>query len=594
MTIGEDIIVPEAARTLAGLFRQRLRRTPHAIAYRHYDRRSNTWRDLTWEEMGRRIGRWQAALAETGLARGDRVALQLRNGPDWVAFEQAALGLGLVVVPLYQEDRPDNVAYILQDAGVKLLLLQDTARWRRLAHETARLDALDHIVLLEGEGETPPAGVSLAAAWLPPGEHPLHTVDAPEAALATIIYTSGTTGRPKGVMLSHANLLANAYACASVERFCAGDLFLSFLPLSHALERTGGYYLPMMTGAAVAYARSVQQLAEDLRQLRPTVLIAVPRIFEKVYARIRQQLAERPAPARWLFEATLACGRRRFAARQQRRREPLAALAWPLLARLVARKVASGFGGRLRFAVSGGAALPRPVADLFLGLGIDLLQGYGLTETSPVVSVNTPANNNPDSVGPPLPGVEVRIGARDELLIRGPGITRGYWNDRQATARLIDAEGWLHSGDQARLVNGRIHITGRLKEILVLSNGEKVPPADMEAAITLDPLFEHALVLGEGRPFLAALLCLNPEQWERLHPHHDLDDPAAQQAILQRLRPLLRDFPGYAKVRRVVLTLDEWTVESGLLTPTLKLKRTRVIERYAVRLAGLFEGDALA
>lgn len=593
-----DYISPPQAGTLDGLLRERVRRTPDHLAYRSFDRATSQWCDWTWGETGREVARWQRALAAEGLAPGERVGLLLRNGPSWVWFEQAALGLGLVVVPLYLEDRPDNTAYILQDAGVRVLLVQEE-RYGRLRAALEAVPGLQRIVVAgDGAGlDCGPRAVTLAA-WLPPpGEQILAERRGNADDLATIVYTSGTTGRPKGVMLSHRNILSNTEAALGLERFCTDDLFLSFLPLSHMLERMAGYYLPMMAGCGVAYARSVQQLAEDLQIQRPTILIAVPRVFERVYARIQDGLVQRPPLARALFHATLAVGWRRFLWRQGRGGWSWPLLFWPLLHRLVALKVAQRLGGRLRLAVSGGAALAPTVARFFLSLGLDLVQGYGLTETSPVVSVNLPGDNEPASVGRPLPGIEVRLGSDDELLVRGPNVMLGYWNQPEATQMIIDADGWLHTGDQVQLdAAGRIHITGRLKDILVLSNGEKVPPSEMEAAIMLDPLFDHAMLLGEGEAHLAALVVLNPDLWPLVARQLGLD-PAAldslhaavlQRALQQRIGERLRDFPGYAKVRRVAATLEPWSVDNGLLTPTMKLRRREVQARYRDTIAALF------
>lgn len=594
-----DYITPSQAVTLDGLLRERVRRSPQGLAYRSFAREGEQWHSWTWAETAQEVARWQQALAAEGLAPGERVALLLRNCPQWVWFEQAALGLGLVVVPLYLEDRPDNTAYILQDAGVRVLLVQEE-RYGRLRAALEAVDSLQRIVVAgEGEGGALGPRASALDEWLPAsGAYVLAPRDGQPDDLATIVYTSGTTGRPKGVMLSHRNILSNTEAALSLERFHPDDLFLSFLPLSHMLERMAGYYLPMMAGAAVAYARSVQQLAEDLQQQRPTILIAVPRVFERVYGRIQGGLAQRPPLARALFHATLAVGWRRFLWRQGRAVWSWPLLFWPVLQRLVAHKVAERLGGRLRLAVSGGAALSPAVARFFLSLGLDLVQGYGLTEASPVVSVNLPGDNEPSSVGRPLPGIEVRLGADEELLVRGPNVMQGYWNHPEATHATIDADGWLHTGDQVQIDDGRIHITGRLKDILVLSNGEKVPPSEMEGAIMLDPLFEHAMLLGEGEAHLAALVVLNGEQWPELARQLGLDpqaadslkSPALQRALQQRIAHLLRDFPGYAKVRRVAATLEPWSIDNGLLTPTMKLRRREVQARYQAQIEALFHG----
>jgi long-chain acyl-CoA synthetase len=353
-----------------------------------------------------------------------------------------------------------------------------------------------------------------------------------------------------------------------------------------------------MAGSTVAFARSVQLLAEDLAVVRPTVLISVPRIYERAYARLVQGLERRPLA--WaLFRAAVAIGWRRFEAAQARGAGPglLGRLAWPLLERLVAKRVLERFGGRVRLAVSGGAALPPKLARCFIGLGLPLLQGYGLTEAAPVVAANRLEDNLPESVGVPVPGTEVGLGEKDELLVRSPSVMLGYWQRPDATREAIDGRGWLHTGDQARIAEGRVHIVGRLKEILILSTAEKIAPADLEMAIADDPLFEQAMVLGEGMPYLAALIAVNGEHWPafarslgvRADEPQALAAPAVVDAVLERVERRLERFPSYARVRRVWLTLEPWTIESGLITPTMKLKRNELAKRYAREIAALYE-----
>jgi len=597
----EDIISTENAGTLDGLLYERIQRTPGITAYRSFDPEARVWRDTSWGEVGSEVARWREALAAEGLLPGDRVAVHLRNSKEWVFFDQAALGCGLVTVPLYTDDRPDNVAYIMTDSAVKVLLVQDVGHWKRLAPALAGQEDLQRVLILNPPKTTPAADllderVRFVDDWLPEAGSHLVKRAADPHALASIVYTSGTTGRPKGVMLSHYNMLSIAHAALTMIDAFQEDLFLSFLPLSHTLERTAGYYLPMMSGSAVAYARSVAQLAEDLQNIRPTVLIAVPRIFERVFARIQGQMDKQSGFKRTLFQLTTRVGWHRFEYRQGRKAWHPMLLAWPIMKRLVADKVTAKLGGRLRMAVSGGAALSTPVARLFIGLGVPILQGYGLTETSPVISVNMPDDNEPGSVGIPLNGVEVRIGENEELLVKTPGMMLGYWNNHAATAEIIDADGWLHTGDQARIENGHIYITGRIKDILVLSNGEKIPPMDMELAISLVPAIDQVLVIGEGRPFLAAIVVLNTEEWLklaarfRLDPdaEESLDNDKLQAYLLKKIKACLKDFPGYAKIRRVIPTLEPWTVDNGLLTPTLKAKRARILKRFADKITAIY------
>jgi len=590
----EDLIPLERARTLDGLFLQRVRRSPARDAYRWYDRDRKSWLSITWAETAVQVARWRDALTGEALVPGDRVAILLRNCPEWVMFDQAGLSLGLVTVPLYTDDRADNAAYILQDSACKVLLIQDGNRWRRLAEAIGDPRWPQRVVLLD-DGEVSrrlaveDERVVVAADWLPDRGKDWEQRDGDPKALATIVYTSGTTGRPKGVMLSHDSILRNAHGGLTMLSVYQQDLFLSFLPLSHTLERTASYYLPMMSGSTVAYARSVAQLADDLQRIRPTVIIAVPRVFERVYQRIHDQLHERPAPVRTLFQLASRVGWIDFEHRQGRRGWHPALLLWPFLRRKVAQPVLDRLGGRLRAAVSGGAALPFDVARLFLGLGLPLVQGYGLTETSPVISVNTLEDNRPNSVGIPLRGIQVRIGDDNEVQVKGPCNMLGYWNNHAATAQVLGADGWLRTGDQGRIDGHHLYITGRLKDILVLSNGEKVPPGDMEMAIGLDPLFEQVLVLGEGRSYLSALLVLNADLWPSLAREYGLDpdrgdslsDPHLLRDILKRIREALRDFPGYAKIRRATLTLEPWSIDNGLMTPTLKVKRNLVLEQYS-------------
>ena len=588
----EDLISIDRARTIDGLFLHRTIRSAERIAYRSFER-AGGWRELTWREMGEAVARWRAALATEPLAPGDRVAILLRNCPEWVMFDQAAFSLGLVVVPLYTDDRADNAAYILQDAAVKVLLIQDAGRWKRLAEVVGDAAWPLRVVILEPSktatelAEEDPR-VAVADAWLPDSAPALPPREGDPHSLATIVYTSGTTGRPKGVMLSHHNMLSNAHAVLTLIDVYKEDHFLSFLPLSHMLERTGGYYLPLMAGAAVTYARSVGQLAEDLQTVRPTVIIAVPRVFERVYQRIADQLLTRPRPVRWLFRLAVASGWRRFLREQGRGGWHPLLLLWPLLRKKVAEPVLQRLGGRLRAAVTGGAAMPTGVSHTFISLGLPLIQGYGLTETSPVVSFNPLNANIPESVGVPIRGIKVKVGADDELLVKGDNVMMGYWNNHAATAKILSQDGWLHTGDQAHIADGHIYITGRLKDILVLSNGEKVPPADLEMAIAMDPLFDQTVVLGEGHSYLTALLVLNGDLWPGvaaeygLNPESpaSLNDQHLHKEIIRRIRAALRDFPGYAKVRRVTLTLEPWSIENGMLTPTLKVKRSRVMEHY--------------
>jgi len=595
----EHKISASIAGTLAGLFRERVRRTPDKLAYRQFDAETGQWQDFTWAGIAAEVARWQSSMAEEGLTHGDRVAILMRNCREWVTFEQAALGCGFVVVPLYTDDRPENTAFIINNSGAKILFLQGETHWQGIRRVLDQLGGLVRILTLEPV--TIPGDetrVRTIAEWAGKPGAGLRAEDGESGDLATIVYTSGTTGRPKGVMLSHWNILSNCDAALEVVPVLHQDLLLSFLPLSHTLERTAGYYIPMMVGASIAYARSIPELAEDLLTIRPSMIISVPRIFERVYNKIQAGLTEKTPLAGKLFELAVDTGWKRFLHRQGRDGWHPKLLLWPLLDWLVAGKIMAKLGGNMRLAASGGAALPTPVARVFIGLGLNLVQGYGLTETSPILAGNPENDNDPASVGVALRGVDLRIGENDELLARGPNIMLGYWDNPEATAAVIDADGWFHTGDKARIENNHIYITGRLKEIIVLANGEKVPPADMEMAIALDPLFEQVMVIGDARPYLTAILVLNPEQWK--HYAHDMGlDPAAEgvmqnpelhDSLREKISGYLTEFPGYAQIHAITCTLEAWTIGNGLITPTLKLKRNRITERFAGDIDNMYAG----
>lgn len=551
---------------IAGLLKARLA-TPERVLYRQF--LEGAWRDVSAREIAAYAARWQAFMRSEGLVRGDRVALCLKNGIHWVAPDQAALGLGLVVVPLYADDNPENVAWCLQNSGAKLLVAESSRMAAALAQSYEALGGkLPRVLCLTADNGSADATVEAA---LPKRAGDLEVVALEDDVLATICYTSGTSGKPKGVMLTHGNILANVGACDRLDLARRDDLFLSLLPLSHMFERTGGYYLPLFLGAKVAYARSVSQLAEDLASERPTIMFAVPRVFEKFAARVNEALAKSPVK-KCLFRLVVAAGGR--AARGEAGLFDRLTLA--LLRNRVAGPVLGRLGGRMRLAVLGGAPLDPSIAWLFLGLGLQVLQGYGMTEASPVISVNRPEDNVPESVGAPLGNVEVKVAENGELLAKGPSVMKGYWNNPEASAKSLE-RGWLRTGDLAEIRDGRIFIRGRLKDVLVLSNGEKLPPQDVELAILSDPIFEQGMLVGEGRPFLT-LVAVTQETDEK--------------SLIQRANERLKAFPRYIRVRRVVASRESWTVDNGLLTPTLKVRREKVQKQFGPEIERAYASGA--
>jgi long-chain acyl-CoA synthetase len=547
---------------LSDIFYGRVTDTPNGPAYRQFD--GQEWIDTTWGEVGREAARWQAGLKRDGLKAGDRVAMCLHNRLEWVLLDQAAIGLGLVTVPLYFDDRPENMAWCLNDAGVRFLLIEDGAQWGALKEH---VKTIERVVCLGGSIPADPR-VRRLADWAPSGTHDLARSSVAANELATIVYTSGTTGRPKGVMLSHGNIVSNVVASSKVVTITSADLGVSFLPMSHMFERTVGYYLNIYTGAQSAFARSITLLGEDLQTHKPTIMVSVPRVFERVWAAMQQALPP-GSSKRKLFDRTVDVGWRRFKGEATLKDH----LLWPVLKTLVAKKVQARMGGRIRNVSVGGAAFPPELARVFIGLGFPILQGYGLTETAPVLTTNRPNDNDPMSVGRAIEGVTLRCADTGELLAKGPNVMLGYWNNPEATRAAIDSDGWLHTGDIARIRDGRVYITGRIKEIIVLSNGEKLPPDDAEQAILRDPTFESVMLIGEGRPYLG-LVCVSK-----------VEDP---RVLAERANAQLKEFPGYVRIRYIARVLGPWGLENGLLTPTLKLKRKEAERRFQKEIEAMF------
>eukprot|EP01030_Chromulinospumella_sphaerica_P000632 gene632-625_t len=542
-----------SVQTLPQLLAYRAARTPQAEAYRAFDSSRQAWASLTWAQTAERVNTWAQALAAMQLPPAARVAILLPNGLHAMCADQATLATGGVPVPLHAIDNPGSIAYILADCEASMLIVSQAEQWEKIRAVGTPFPALRAVVISDDDDAFKPTPASIDSPAVGSLAHDV------KAVLERIAPT-------------------------------VDDVFLSFLPLSHTFERTGGYYLPIAAGSCVAYARSVAQLAEDLKTIRPTVLVSVPRIYERIHAKLIEKLSPTPWKMQ-LYEAAQSKGWARFCA-AQRLPAPtpdassqaagwMAALPWPVLQALVAKPLLAQFGGRVRVAVSGGAPLSPTIAKCFLGLGLPLIQGYGMTETAPVVSVNALDDNDPACVGKALPGVEVRIGDNHELQVRGPIVMKGYWKRPEDTAKILSPDGWLGTGDQADIVNGRIYIKGRIKEIIVTSTGEKVPPGDLELALLADPLLEQAFVVGENRPFIACVAVLNAGEWQRLaadlglNPQaaDSLNHPSVHRAVLARIEKNTASFARYAVPRTVHLTLDPWTIENTFMTPTLKLKR---------------------
>ena len=598
---GTRYLMFDDASTIADVFALRCRSSPNAPAYREFNSAAKEWIGIDWREAGERAARMREGLRREGLQAGDRIAVMLKNSINWVVVDQGGFAQGLVTVPIFVDDRPENVAFILNDAGVKLIVIDGDEHWKRLTTVRDQLGGLTRILTVKPVIDPNEPRLQLLADWLPtvPGSFDRPPVKADD--LATIVYTSGTTGKPKGVMLSHRNILSNVQSGLAVYDVYPEDIFLSFLPLSHMFERTADYYLNVVSGASMVFSRSIPQLAEDFRIVQPTIIFSVPRIYERFLAAINDQLKKSSPVKRKMFDLAVDVGWRRFEYQNGRGPWKVSFLLWPILKKAVAEKLLARLGGKLRFAVAGGAALSPAVSKVFVGLGLQICQGYGMTEASPLLAVNLLDKNDPGSVGPAVPGVEIRVGENNVLFARGPNIMLGYWNNPDATRAVLSDDGWLNTGDQVKIdEHGFIHITGRIKEIIVLGNGEKVPPVDMEMAIQTDPLYEQVLVYGEAKPYLSAIVVLNDEEWSRVATEAKLNPSLegegkekGEKFLVQRIGKQIKQFPGYAQIRKVSVARDKWTIDNGMITPTLKLKRNMIVKKYAAAIEEMYKGHVL-
>ena len=595
-------------KTLDQFIPARAKIAPHTEALRQFDRRTNTWERISYRDLDERIQQWRKAFCKMGLKHGDRVAILLPNGVDAVCCDQAVLANGLVPVPLHAIDTAGSSAFIIADSQATVLVTNRQNRWDSIYLTHTVMPYLKDVIFTdESSPESRQDGVNHwdLESWLATGHDVTELPQGPsEDDLAAIVYTSGTTGKPKGVMLTHKNVVSNVINTLKTVYPKPGDVFLSFLPVSHTFERMAGYYLALGMGCTIVYTRSIQQLAEDFRIVRPNVIISVPRIYERIFAKVQAKLARESKFVRFLFNWAVEVGWRRFCAHyrlptQQGTLSVLDPIVWPILERLVSKTLLNQFGGQLRIAISGGAAMNPKVAKAFCGLGLPIIQGYGMTESSPIIAGNSLTYNHPSTVGKPLPETQVRLGEDNEIQVKSPSVMKGYWNRPQASREDFTDDGWLKTGDVGEFDReGFLKIVGRIKEIIVTSTGEKVPPADLELAIEIDPLFDQAFVIGENRPFISSIVVLNKEEWKKLASTLDLDpnDPESliatvtRNAVLKRIKAAAKGFPQYALPRNVCMTLEPWTIENGLITPTLKLKRKALSEKFAPQIQTLYAG----
>jgi long-chain acyl-CoA synthetase len=575
-------------------------------------KKDGAWHDVSSDEYRRAVEETSMGLRGLGIDRGDRVAILSENRPEWAYADLGVILAGGIDVPIYVTLTPSQIAYILNDCGARVIFVSTAAQAAKIAVVRTQVPTLAHVVVMDA---TPAAGglsfVALrqqgaAAVAASPEAVRQRAAEGRPQDLATIIYTSGTTGEPKGVMLTHDNLMANIEA---VRDIVAGmqdaDSYLSFLPLCHVFERLAGHYLMLRYGCTVAYAESLEQVAANILELRPSVLIGVPRFFEKVHARVQEKVRAAPGWRQALFRWAMSVGRQALPYRL-RREHPSGGLGLKLRVadKLVFSKIRAGTGGRVKLIVSGGAALPPEIATFFAIVGLPIQEGYGLTETSPVIAANQPRSVRIGTVGQPLPGVEVSIDADGEILTRGRSVMKGYYGKPAATAEAIDANGWFHTGDIGKLdADGYLSITDRKKDLIVTSGGKKIAPLPIENMIKTDPMVSEIVIVGNRRHFASALVVPRFEPLEAWARASGIQCPdraslltrpevvAHYERLVDELTPHLAQFE---KIKKVALLGCDFSIEAGELTPTMKVKRTIVEERYRDVIDRMYQGVSAA
>ncbi len=535
---------------------------------------SEGYQSITYAELFARVRRWASGVRSLGIKRGDRLCIIAENSLEWALLDWACQTLGIVAVPIYPTLPADQAAYIVGDCGAVVVVAGDKSQ----AAKFSNLGSSVRVLLLKQE-EGSVEKVASEAALIDEGDwnHEIEATDSED--IATIIYTSGTTGNPKGAMLPHRNFVWMNAAIRENIPIDENDVFLSFLPLSHVYERANGHFLPISLGAAIAYSRSLASLATDITRARPTIMLCVPRFLEATRERILDGLRKQSPIRRRLFRLAFEQGR----ARLNGRVAPL----FPLTNRLVGEKVRERFGGRFRFFVSGGAAMPRHVYDFYGAFGIMVLQGYGLTETTSGIAVNNPARPiRPETVGELLHGMEGQIAEDGEILLRGPAIMKAYYNLPAETEAAVDKEGWFHTGDIGRFDGTYLQITDRKKDLIVLGNGKNVAPQPIENQLRASALIEEAVVIGDGLDSCVALIVPNfayfRQKLETEQTDAELvDRPEVVQAIKGEVAAVNKHLALFERVKRHALIPTRFTIDGGELTPTLKVKRRVIAARYA-------------
>jgi len=561
------------------------------------------WEPTSSAEFLRRIAGLSNALEQLGVKTGDRVGLFAPNRPEWHVADFAILGLGAADVPIYFNESPDRIVYILNHAGVEVVIVVGEMQSRRLLECRGRLTTVKHVICAAAPAdlgddilrfETLAAATGGAAV----AEYRLRAARVTSDQIATIIYTSGTTGEPKGVMLMHKNLSSNEETSVEAYRMTPADQALSFLPLSHVYERVTAYAY-LFHGVPVAYVERMEDLPQALLEVRPTIAAAVPRVFEKLYANILQKGRESMGSKRRIFDWAIRVAKESVRWKAYGEDAPAwLHIRWMIADRIVYSKIREGIGGRFRAFISGGGPLARELAEFFWAVGVPIYQGYGLTETSPVVSANYPGANKVGTVGQPIENVSVRIAGDGEILVHGPCVMKGYYKKPEDTSAVMSPDGWLATGDIGRLdEEGYLYVTDRKKDLFKTAAGKFVAPQPIENVLKVSPLILNAVLVGDGHKFISALIVPNfpnveaaaRQQGKTFTSREQLTaDPWVHELIGREVAQVNSKLAQYETIKRFALLDHDFTFDGGQLTYTLKLKRRVIVERYARIIEGLY------